>query len=351
MQRKASSRDVAELAGVSRTTVSYVLNEREGTAIPKETRERVLAAAQELKYRSNRLANGILRGRTRLIGVVLPNLTHSFYAAIAQGIHEECDRHGYCVLLTHSRSDLLVEGERVGMLMEYRVDGLICVSWQRHIENVVPWIEETRERGLPCVILDNLPDANSLGGVACDDIAGARAATEHLIRLGHRRVGHLKGADSTSTGPLRYQGYREALRAAGLRVDKQLIAGNSYEAHLGKEAMRELLSLPQPPTAVFASNDHLAMGALEALAERGLRAPEDMALIGFGNLTEARGIGLSSVDQNPLEIGRRAVQSVLARLDDATRPTEKIIVPTQLIVRRSCGAPESLRTVSPTFDW
>jgi LacI family transcriptional regulator len=351
MQRKASSRDVAELAGVSRTTVSYVLNEREGAAIPEETRARVLAAAQELKYRSNRLANGILRGRTRLLGVVLPHLTHSYYAAIAQGIHEECDHHGYCVLLTHSRSDLLVEGERVGMLMEYRVDGLICVSWQRQVENVVPWVDEARERGLPCVVLDNVPDESTLDGVVCDDFAGARAATEHLISLGHQRIGHLKGADATSTGPLRYRGYLEALRAAGLPIDEQLVAGNSYEIEAGAQAMRELLALPQPPTAVFASNDHLAIGALEAIAERGLRAPEDIALVGFGNLKEARGLGISSVDQNPLEIGRRAVQRVLARLEDGTRPTEKIIVPTQLVVRRSCGAPESLRTVSPHIDW
>jgi len=345
MQRKPSSRDVADLAGVSRTTVSYVLNEREGAAIPDVTRARVLAAAQELKYRSNRLANGILRGRTRLLGVVVPNLTHSYYAAIAQGIHEECDRHGYCVLLTHSRSDLLVEGERVGMLMEYRVDGLICVSWQRQVEHVVPWAEEARERGLPCVVLDNLPTESSMDGVACDDVAGGRAATEHLIRLGHRRIGHLKGAASTSTGPLRYQGYCEALRTAGLPVHERLVAGNSYEQHWGAEAMRELLSQPQPPTAVFASNDHLAMGALDAMAERGLRAPDDIALIGFGNLQEARGSGLSTVEQNPLEIGARAVQCVLARLEDMTRPPQKIIVPTQLVVRRSCGAPESLRAV------
>ena len=338
-KRKANSQDVAERAGVSRTTVSYVLNGRTDVAIPEETQARVRKAAQELSYRSNRLANGVLRGQTKLFGVVVPHLYNSFYSQILQGVHEECDRHGYTILLTHSRQDQSAEQQRVGLLMEYRVDALVCVTYLRSPTEGISWATETQQSRLPCVVLDCLPDDNaSLDGVASDDKAGAHAAVTHLFRLGHRRIGHLVGDQRVNTGADRYDGYRRALRDAGLALDERIVTGRNYQREDGREGMQRLLALDQPPTAIFAGNDDIAEGALEALQERGLDAPRDIALVGYGNLEASRGFGLTTVDQDPAEMGRRAVQCVLARLMNPDLPRQRVLVPTRLIVRRTCGA-------------
>jgi LacI family transcriptional regulator len=283
MKRNPSSQDVAERAGVSRTTVSYVLSGRASTSIPEETRARVRQAADELHYRSNRLANGILRGQTKMLGVVLPHLYNSFYSLLLQGIHEECDRHDYSILLAHSRNDLKVEQQRVGLLMEYRVDALLCVNYARHETEAVAWAQETHEAGLPCVILDCLPPGQQLDGVISDDVNGALAAVEHLIGLGHRRIGHLMGDQRINTGKDRYRGYIRALQNANIEVDDALIIGGEFLLEEGQQAMNALLDLSNPPSAVFAANDTLAEGALEALHARSLQAPQDVALVGYGN--------------------------------------------------------------------
>ncbi|HEX8238043.1 MAG TPA: LacI family DNA-binding transcriptional regulator [Abditibacteriaceae bacterium] len=338
MKRNPSSQDVAERAGVSRTTVSYVLSGRAHTSIPQETQARVRQAARELRYRSNRLANGILRGQTKMLGVVLPHLAHSFYSLLLQGIHEECDRHGYSVLLAHSRNDLKVEQQRVGLLMEYRVDALLCVNYARYQSEAIAWAQETREAGLPCVLLDCLPAGHQLDGVISDDVNGARVAIEHLIALGHHRIGHVMGDQRINTGKDRYRSYLQALQNANIQVDDELIIGGEFLFEDGQRAMNTLLDLDHPPSAVFAANDTMAEGALEALQARGLQAPQDVALVGYGNLEASRGFGLTSVDQNPLLMGQRAVQCALARLNDETLAPQQIVVPTQLVVRRTCGA-------------
>jgi LacI family repressor for deo operon, udp, cdd, tsx, nupC, and nupG len=338
MKRNPSSQDVAERAGVSRTTVSYVLSGRADTSIPEETCARVRQAARDLRYRSNRLANGILRGQTKLLGVVLPHLSHSFYSLLLQGIHEECDRHGYSVLLAHSRNDLKVEQQRVGLLMEYRVDALLCVNYAHYESEAIAWAQETREAGLPCVLLDCLPAGQQLDGVISDDTNGAQVAVEHLIGLGHRRIGHVMGDQRINTGKDRYRGYLQALQKADVEVDDELIIGGEFLFEDGRRAMNALLDLDHPPSGVFAANDTMAEGALDALQARGLQSPQDIALVGYGNLEASRGFGLTTVDQNPVLMGQRAVQCALQRLNSKTHSPQQIVVPTQLVVRRTCGA-------------
>lgn len=342
MQRKSSSADVATRAGVSRTTVSYVLNGRVDASISAVTRERVLQAARDLSYRSNRLANGVLRGQTRMIGVVVPNLLHTFYCHIVQGIHDECDEQGLSVLLTHSRSNSRTEERNVELLMEYRVEGLVCVCYSREQSRALAWAAEVCEQELPCVLVDYQPSDVPIDSVISDDVAGARAAVEHLIGLGHRRIAHLLGDGRGSSAIQRYKGYRQALRAAQLPFDERLAVGGHYTLEEGARATRAVLDLSQPPTAIFAANDVMAEGARQVLAERGLQAPRDLSLVGYGNLDVSHGFGLSSVDQNPLDMGRRAVRCLLERQATKENPRQKIVVPTQLVVRQTCGAPASL---------
>lgn len=341
MQRKSSSADVAARAGVSRTTVSYVLSGRADASIPEVTRERVLQAARELSYRSNRLANGVLRGQTRMIGVVVPNLLDSFYSRIVQGIHDECDEQGLSVLLAHSRGSSQVEERSVELLMEYRVEGLVCVSYSREESQALAWAAEACEQELPCVVVDYLPSDVPINTVVSDDVAGARAAVEHLIGLGHRRIAHLLGDQQGSTAIQRYEGYRQALHAARLPFDERLVAGGHYTVEEGARATGPVLDLSEPPSAIFAANDTMAEGALQVLAERGLQAPRDVSLVGYGNLEASRGFGLSSVDQNPLQIGRSAVRCLLERRAGEESAPQKIVVPTQLVVRQTCAAPAS----------
>ncbi len=337
MKNRPNSEDVAKRAGVSRATVSYVLNGRMDMMIPEETRARVRQAAMDLSYRSNRLADGILRGRTRLLGVVVPHLYNSFYSRILQGIHEECDSHGYSVLLAHSDNDPTAEQRRVGLLVEYRVEGLICVTFPRKAAEEVAWASEARGSRFPCVLLDHLAVDDLMDGVVSEDVAGARNAVEHLIGLGHRRIGHLRGDQRVGTGVNRYRGYSEALQGAGIPFDPRLVAGDHFLTKEGRDCMQALLDLEDPPTAVFAANDDIAEGALETLGVRGWNIPGDLALVGYGNLEASRGFGLTTVDQDPPEMGRQAVRCVLARLEGDVIEPQRVVVPTQLIVRRSCG--------------
>ena len=341
MQRKSSSADVAARAGVSRTTVSYVLSGRADASISLVTRERVLQAARELSYRSNRLANGVLRGQTRMIGVVVPNLLHSFYNRIVQGIHDECDEQGLSVLLTHSRGSRQIEERNVELLMEYRVEGLVCVCYSREESQALAWAAEVCEQELPCVLVDYQPTDLPIDSVISDDVAGSRAAVEHLIGLGHRRIAHLLGDQHGSSAMQRREGYRQALRASRLPFEESLAVGGRYTLEEGARATRAVLDLSEPPSAIFAANDIMAEGALQVLAERGLEAPRDVSLVGYGDLDVSRGFGLSSVSQNSLDMGRRAVRCLLERQAQKEGAAQRIMVPTQLVVRRTCGAPAS----------
>lgn len=336
-KRTTSSTDVARQAGVSHATVSYVLNKRADKSIPEATRQRVLQAAQDLQYRSNRLSHGVLRGKTGLIGVIAPTLTHSYYSGIVQGILEESTLHDLQPLLVVVQDDIEVESRQIQRFLEYRVDGIVCIAFNRPHSRMEHWLEETLDKQIPCVMVDDRSHVDLVDCVVSDDVTGARQAVTHLLEQGHRRIGHLGGGGLT-TGDDRRRGYTEALQAAGIPVSEELIVGSSYDAVTAAVGLAALLALPDPPTAVFAANDAMAEAAFQQAQRQGARVPEELALVGYGNLDVAHGLGLSTVTQHPQEMGRLAAERLWKRMQEPALAPLLILTPTELILRRTSRA-------------
>lgn len=333
-KRTTSSIDVAREAGVSHATVSYVLNKRPDKSISEATRQRVLQAAQDLHYRSNRLSHGVLRGKTGLIGVIAPTLTHCYYSGIVQGILEESTLHDLQPLLVVVYDDIDVEARQIQRFLEYRVDGIVCIAFNRSYSRMEHWLEETLDKQIPCVMVDDRSHVDLVDCVVSDDVTGARQAVTHLLQQGHRRIGHLGGGGLT-TGDDRRTGYIEALQAAGLPISEELILGSSYDAMTAAAGLATLLALPDPPTSVFAANDAMAEAVLQQVQKQGMRVPEDLALVGYGDLDMAGALGLSTVSQHPQEMGRLAAERLWGRMGEPTLPPQLTVTPTELIIRHT----------------
>jgi DNA-binding LacI/PurR family transcriptional regulator len=340
-KRAVNSSDVAQLAGLSRTTVSYVLNGRQDVPIPESTREKVLAAAKRLGYRPNGIARSLVQGRTSTIGAIVPALELSSTADTIGGIEGECSRRGYGMLLGYSHNDPDVEVRQARLLLEHRVDGIICVVGYRSLTGTGRWVPEAIKEQVACVIVDSNVPGVAVDYVAGDDRSGAFAAVSHLLRLGHRRIAHLSAGPRGTPALERREGYRAALAAASLAVDEQLIVGDSFEPADAATAMTHLLNLPKPPTAVFAADDVMAAAAIEVIRRRGLRVPQDVAVVGFNDSVLAQYLHLTTVRLSGHDRGRLAIERLFARMKNPHLPREGIIVPTQLVVRDSCGAGET----------
>ncbi len=335
--------DVARESGFSRTTVSYVLNGRTDVSIPQPTRSEILRVAAALGYRPNSIARSLVSRRTRTLGVMVPSLESAFEAEIVNGIQEACARRDYRMLLTYYRKSEGV-GDELGqarLLLENRVEGLISLSSHLGPAAARVWLDDAAADGVECVLVDQCYGTDAGRGVDCvvsDDVAGARVAVRHLLELGHRRIGHLAGPVDATPARERRAGYDKALSEAGMQVDPSLIVITTFSgAGLGG-ALTHLLNREEPPTALFAANDQVAAETHLALRESGLRIPEDVALVSYGDLPLARFLGLTTMHQDPRELGRRAAARLFDRLEEPGQPASVIRVPTQLVVRHSCGA-------------
>jgi DNA-binding LacI/PurR family transcriptional regulator len=332
-KKRPNSIDVARLAEVSQATVSYVLSGRADKTISPETRARVERAAAELGYMPNRLADGILRGKTSTIGVLMPDFAHSFNSQLLQGIEETLAASGFRTLIAHNRNNPEFERRQVRMLMEHRVDGIVAVTDEQTIDQMPDWIEHTRKVGVPVVVLDDRILEGKVDTIVSDDVLGARLAVSHLIEQGHRRIAYLGGGDRASSSRDRRLGYRDALAAYGIEHDPDLIVGTDYR-HADPDIV-PLLARANPPTAVFAASDGLAGQTIVRLQDQGWRIPEDLAFVGYGDLQWAQYMRLSTVNQDPAELGLLAAKQILARIQgDESEPILQRLAP-KLIVRRS----------------
>jgi LacI family transcriptional regulator len=199
-------------------------------------------------------------------------------------------------------------------------------------------MERVREEHIHFVVIRERPANPDVNYVTSDFEGGAREAVTHLVRLGHRRIGHISGHRDATSAMLRLSGYRQALIAGGIEPDEALVRGGRLSEESAAQAMRELIELSEPPTAVFVANDLMAVAAMEVIRDHGLRVPADIAVVGFGNWYWSEAIGLTTVDENPHEMGQQAGKRLFELLENPDLPPKKIVVPTQLVVRASCGA-------------
>ena len=329
-------KDVAEHAGVSAMTVSRVVNGREGVDV--ETQRRVEDAIEALDYVPNRIARGLISQKTQTIGLIVPDVVNPFFSPVVRGAETAARKAGFRVLLCNSEGDLRLEREYVEDLVSHRVEGLLLApanDGSRHC--VFPLLR----RNFPLVLLDRaLPDLDC-DLIVSDSAAGARKMVEHLVTLGHREIAHLTDADDTSTGRERLRGYREALETAGIAYREDLVLRTTVDQMGGYRAAQQVLSFDRLPTAIFTVNNMTAVGAMQALRERGMSVPEDMALVCFDDVEHLAVVApfLTVLDQPGEMMARVAAQLLLERIaGTAGKQGRTVTFPGALIVRESCGA-------------
>jgi LacI family transcriptional regulator len=336
-------KDVARAAGVSVATVSRVQN---GSALVKEaTRRRVGEIATRLGYSPHGAARSLITSRTSTIGVLLPDLSGEFFSEVIRGIDQTAQRHGYHLLVSSSHNDRSAL-EAAFRSMRGRVDGLI-VMWPEMDETAVPSLPAR----FPVVLLSSPIGPEGFDVITVANYEGAYAMVCHLLDLGHRRIAIIKGIEGNADAAERLRGYRAALASAGLASAAIEVAGDFGEES-GFRAAGELLRREARPTAIFAANDAMAIGARSALREAGLRVPDDVALAGFDDIPLARYLDppLSSVHVDISALGERATLRLLAAVRDKDRHEPRAeTLPTTLVLRRSCGAtvPASRPTARP----
>lgn len=327
--------DVAREAGVSPTTVSLVLNNRTQVALAPSTRQRVAEVAARMGYRPNHLARSLLTGRTQTLGVIIPSLASSFVARIVEGIQLEAGTRDQRILLSDTRHNPQTEGAQLELLLQHAVDGVLLVTGESTLHCLPERVRRLRSAEIPCVVIDDRSRAAQADCVVSNDRAGAELAVQHLIELGHRRIGHIAAGAATSTARDRLAGYRQALRRAGLPGRPEWVAGNSFNPDGAKDALENLMSLPEPPTAVFAANDRLWAEATVAVQPAVRRRLQKLAVVGYANYDFAAYLGISSVDQSPCELGKAALRRLLDRIATPSLPPSCIELPVQLVIRGS----------------
>lgn len=327
-----SIKDVAQAAGVSHSTVSRAL--AHSPLIPETTRRRVERAAKKLGYSPNAIARGLVRRQTCAIGVIVTSIADPFVAEIVRGIEQLAGDNGYRVVLGTSHNDPEREVNAVKALREWRVDSVIVAS-SRVGALYQPLLKEI---GAPIVLINNQNQqkGRAIHSVAVDDVRGGELATQHLIALGHRVIGHLRGPAGYRAAQNRLAGYRRALKRAGILYDRALVQTGDGRAEGGEQILR-LLDHQPTPTAIFCYNDITAIGALSALKRRGIRVPRDISLVGFDDIPFALYVDppLTTIAQPMFEMGKRAMEMALTLMNAPRARVEDVIIQGELIARAS----------------
>lgn len=334
-QKPASIKDIARIAGVSHSTVSRALHN--SPLVTRETVSQIQKIANDVGYRASAVARGLVTRKTRTIGVVVTTVTDPWVGEVLSAIELAAHDHGYSVLLADSNADPVREKSVVHSFAERRVDGIVVTS-SRVGALHTPMLSQMM---VPIVLINNQHPGEFVHSVMIENFDASRAATDHLIALGHRRIGYIGDQFGHHSDVERFAGFREALKHAGLPFDAQWVAHGDGKADGGPGAIEQLLALPLPPTAVFCYNDMTALGVLRAIQARGLRVPADISIVGFDDLFFATYTQppLTTVRQPRRKMGQMAFESLLM-LMSGEEPTE-IRVPAELIVRESTAPPKS----------
>lgn len=337
IRKRPTQDDVARLAGVSQTAVSAVLNAGSRVALSEETRQRVLDAVATLGYVPDGAARSLRTRKTLVIASLIPDITNPFYPAFERGIQDVADAHGYD--LTAYNTDGLREKELrcLQSMLRARVDGVIATPFKLKAEDFSPFIES----GVPVVVfgeMKNVPEPRQFDEVFVNDAGAAGELVEYLLDRGYLPLGMLGGAGDVLRREGRITSYQRVMAERGLPHEELLARGPDPTEAGGFVAMRKLLDRAPLPRAVFASNDMMAMGAMMAIREAGLRVPDDIAVAGFDDITVARLLNppLTTVAQFPEHLGRRAAEMLFERLDGSvTGEGRRVEMPYELMIRES----------------
>jgi LacI family transcriptional regulator len=334
-KKRPTQADVAKLAKVSQAMVSYVVNDTPSISIPEESRQRVRDAVRTLGYVPDSAARSLRTRKSFTVAGIIPDITNPFYPAFERGIQDVAEDRGYDLISCNTDGIAAKEHKYLRLAQQGRVDGFVAVFFHVSATDLRPLLE----RGVAMVRLE--PALKKVGplpldNIFVDNIGAARTATSYLVGKGHRTIAMLSGRSGPQQA--RVQGYRQALEDHSIPLDDTLIRGNGFDADHGYHAMREVIQRFPRPTAVFAGNDLVAIGAMSAIRDAGLRVPDDIAVVGFDDIHAARHLTppLTTISQFPERLGRRAAEMLFERLDGIVSGggrSERM--PHELIVRES----------------
>ena len=325
--------DIARALKVSKMTVSRAINNH--PEISRETRERILAVAQKMNYRPNQFARALTTNRSYLIGIVVPDLMHSYFAEICRGVELQARPSGYQNLICSTDEDPRKEMAEIEALLS-RTDGLIVAS--AISEKETKFYRQLLRDGGRIVLIDRLLEGVKASAVITDDVQVGMLATQHLINLGHRRIGHLRGT-TASTSRQRFEGFMGAITKAGLRVPAEGIRDCGFTENDGYLAMKSWIADGPLPSAIFVANDPAAIGAMMALHEAAIKVPDDVAIVGAGRIHygDMLRVPLTTVSWSTLEMGQTAADLLLDSITGRSKIARQVVVKPELVIRQSCG--------------
>lgn len=334
-KEKSTIHDIARRLNVTASTVSRALNDH--PRISESTKKAVQKAAQKLNYQPNHLAAALRSGKSNILGVIVPTVDRSFFSSVVRGIEEIANHSRYNVMICQSYDNHEKEVAAVEALLSARVDGIIA-SYAKETRNFDHFMK-AKERGIPVILFDRSNDELELSHVVADDFLGAYKATEHLIHQGCRRIAHFTSNRAISIFKDRLRGYKEALLANGLLYDESLVVESNLQLDDGRNSMTKLLTQKEIPDGVFSSSAYGILGALQVLNEKGIKVPQDVALVGFSNepFTSFTEPSLSTVEQHSLRMGNAAAEIFLEEVsgDEKKFIPQKIVLKPELVIRQS----------------
>lgn len=326
-------KDIAARAGISYATVSRALNGKYG--VSQETRDKVTALADEMGYRPNAIAQGLVNRATMTVGLIIPDITSPFFPRVALGIEDRLLKSGYSVFLCNTNWDPQREKDYLNNLVQKQVDGIIISSIARHasdIESLIP-------SSMPVVYVSSYPEGTERSYVLIDNVKGADMAVSHLLSRKRRKIAFIGSEQDFISLDDRIKGYKKALKRAGIGLSEDLVVLDKFQEQSGYKIIRDLMENGKAPDGVFAENDLIAMGVIQGVQDSGFRVPEDVAVIGFDDIPIAshRDIQLSTIHQPKFRIGTYAAEMLLHQLaqEPSDRKVERMTLQPELIVRRS----------------
>lgn len=332
---KTTIHDIAKKLNITASTVSRAL--RDHPRISEETKKAVLRVAQKLNYQPNHIAAALRKGRSNIIGIIVPTVDRAFFSSVVRGIEEIANTSNYNVMIVQTYDDPEKETKTVEALLNARVDGIIA-SHGKETRNYEHF-RKIKEKGIPLILFDRSNDELEVSHVVIDDYLGGYKATEHLIQQGCKRIAHFTNTRKISIYRERLRGYREALQSHGIRYDENLVVESNLQLDDGRNSMLKLLKQKNLPDAVFSASAYGAMGALQILKEKGIRVPQQVAVVAFSNepFTWFTEPALTTVDQHPTRMGNAAAEIFMEEVN-ATKEKfipQKIVLKPELIIRGS----------------
>ncbi|MFO1116022.1 MAG: LacI family DNA-binding transcriptional regulator [Beijerinckiaceae bacterium] len=335
---RTTIRQIADATGVHVSTVSRALGANTAHLVAEDVARRIRSVAEELGYRRNAVAAGLRTGRSRLVGVLAPDIADPGFPPILSGIAEVLGESGYAAIVADVGGDSARQGKMIDQLIAQGVDGLVLATVARND----PAVAQCLRAGSPAVLVNRADDAARLPCVLSDDSKGMRLAVEHLVGLGHRRIGHVAGPQEVSTGAARRRGFEAAIALAG-RAAPPVACASAYTRAEGRAAALKLMALARRPTAIVAANDLLALGVYDALATLGLECPRDVSVVGHNDMPYVDMLAppLTTVRIRQTDIGREAARILIAVMSGGQSRKKRAILDCELIVRASTAPPRS----------